>query len=79
MTTEGAIGPSWDEAVAELETILQAIEDEDVSVDVLGEQVERAAALIRHCRSVLARTELRVREAIASLDGAEEVDPGGDA
>lgn len=79
MTTESKSAPGWDEAVAELEAILQAIEDEEVSVDVLGEQVERAAALIRHCRGVLSRTELRVREAIASLEELEDPEADGDA
>ena len=44
----------YGEAIAELEQILDRLERSDVDVDVLAEQVRRAAELIAFCREHLA-------------------------
>lgn len=70
-TTEPAsLEPSPDgygEAVAELESILREIEDDDVDVDVLAAKVSRAAALIEYCRD-------RIVAAREAVDAATELD-----
>lgn len=55
------------EAVTELENILREIEDVEVDVDVLGERVTRASALIDWCRSRILAAREAVEDATADL------------
>lgn len=68
--------PTYAAASAELESILHEIETGDTDIDVLSEQVERAAELIKFCREKLAGTELRVNRVVAQL--TEDSDRGED-
>lgn len=61
------------DAIEELETILEQIEDEDVDLDDLAVKVERASELVDVCREKIDDTETRVRDIIEELD-AEEAD-----
>ena len=63
---------SYAAALAELEGILAAIEEEQVDVDELGVKVKRSAELIRLCRS---RIESATTEIEAIVD---EMETGGD-
>ena len=65
------------DALAELEEILDQLEDDDVDVDVLSSKVERAAVLIRLCRGRIRAAQLRVEEIVADLDDLTD-DPGRD-
>ena len=56
------------DAVAELEQILAVLERDDLDIDVLGPQVERAATLIRVCRDRIAGARLDVERIVADLD-----------
>ena len=56
------------EAVAELEDILSGLESDAVDVDVLATRVQRAAALIRHCRSKIGDARLHVEQVVGELD-----------
>ena len=73
------------EALAELESILGQLEDDDVDVDVLSTKVARAAVLIRLCRGRIRDAQLQVSDIVADLDelacgaGDPDVDtPGAD-
>ena len=66
--------PSYAEAAAELDAILEEIESGDADIDVLAEKVERAAALIRACRERLEATELEVRKVVDELAAEESGD-----
>ena len=44
---------TYDEAYTELQQIAKEIEDESVSIDVLGEKVKRASELIEFCPDLL--------------------------
>lgn len=59
-------------ASQELEQILQQIESGEVDLDVLSDQVERAAQLIAICKAKLAATELKVNEAVANLAAGDD-------
>ncbi len=59
------------EAVRELDAILVEIEAPDVDVDVLGDKVARAAALIEWCRARIVRAEAAVEDATRTLGGPE--------
>lgn len=63
---------SYDEAVVELEEILAQVEDSSMPIDELAPRIERATELVRGCRDVLARTEVRVTEALEALEAADE-------
>ena len=56
------------EALAELEEILDGLEEEDVDVDALAEQVQRASELIELCRSRIGAAKLRIKEVLAKAD-----------
>ena len=56
------------EALTELEVILSGLEDEDVDVDTLAEQVQRAAELIELCRERIGAAKLRIEEVVTNAD-----------
>lgn len=56
------------EALVELEEILEGLEEEDVDVDTLAEQVQRAAELIELCRERIGAAKLRIEEVVANAD-----------
>jgi exodeoxyribonuclease VII small subunit len=62
------------EALAELEAILAGLEREAVDVDHLAERVQRAAALIRLCRSRVASARLEIETVVADLERAADED-----
>lgn len=69
---------TYEAAVTELETIVTALQRDDVSVDELGDKVARGAALVEICRGRLRAAELAVEEVVAALRAADESDPGAD-
>jgi len=56
------------EALAELESILEEIEDDAVDVDVLATRVRRAAQLLRVCRARITAAKVEVTQIVAELD-----------
>lgn len=58
----------YTEALQELETIVQQIENEEVSVDILSEKVKRAALLIKSCKETLKTTEEEVALILKELN-----------
>ncbi len=59
--------PGFREAVAEVESILERLEADEIDIDDLGGEVRRAVELIGLCRAKLDRTETEVREFVAGL------------
>ena len=70
MSDEEQIG--YAEAMRELEEILDALEDDDLDVDVLATKVERASALIQLCRNRIGNARIQVEKVVASLDEPTE-------
>lgn len=64
------------DAMAELESILDDLEDDDLDVDVLASRVERASTLITLCRDRIGAARVQVETVVASLDAV--VPPPGD-
>jgi len=58
---------SYEEAYKKLAEIAKSIESENISVDVLAENVKEAAALIEICQTKLRSTETEVNKIIAQL------------
>lgn len=69
------------DALAELETILEEIEDDAVDVDVLAARVKRAAELLRVCRARITAARVEVTQIVADLDtpldSADDADGSG--
>lgn len=59
--------PNYTEAFAELQEIVQEIEQGEISVDELSEKVKRAALLIKICKSKLSSTEEDVEKILKEL------------
>ncbi|HJP16802.1 MAG TPA: exodeoxyribonuclease VII small subunit [Acidimicrobiales bacterium] len=58
----------YEDALAELQTILNALEEESVDVDLLASQVARADELIRHCRDRIDAARLQVDRVVDALE-----------
>ncbi|MGH9036625.1 MAG: exodeoxyribonuclease VII small subunit [Acidimicrobiia bacterium] len=65
----------FEEARAELEGILAAIDHGDVDLDTLSAKVARAGALLAHCRARITATRAQVEDLVASFD-KDPGDPG---
>ena len=61
--------PGYAEALAELEAILDELDDDRLDVDALAERVQRAAYLVALCRERVAGARLAVEEVVTDLDG----------
>jgi exodeoxyribonuclease VII small subunit len=72
MTEPSTAGPrdaelGYAEAIAELNDILAALDDDSLDVDQLGEKVARAAALITLCRDRIGLARDAVTQVVATL------------
>lgn len=65
----------FEEARAELEAIVAAIDHGDVDLDILSAKVARAGALLAHCRTRITATRAQVEDLVASFDD-DPVEPG---
>ncbi len=64
--TEVELG--YADAVAELARILAVLDDDSIDVDILADQVARAAELITLCRDRINAARLKVDRVVADLD-----------
>ena len=55
------------DSLAELEQILDDLEDDNIDIDLLAERVERASVLIRLCRERIASARTQVDRIVADL------------
>lgn len=70
-TTDAPENPALEnyaDALAELEEILDELEDESLDVDTLATKVERASTLIRFCRNRITSARTQVEQIVADLD-----------
>lgn len=65
---------TYEAAYKELKEIAAEIENETVSIDVLGEKVKRASKLIQYCQAKLRSTESEVNKIIAQMDSKPRPD-----
>lgn len=59
---------SYNQALAELENILKALQADNCDVDKLTALTSRASALLAHCRRRLTATDNELRTILASLE-----------
>lgn len=56
----------YEEAMRELEAIVDRLEREELDIDTLGSQLQRAQRLIKMCKDKLAKTDAEVRKLLKS-------------
>ena len=56
--------PTYAEAIKEIETILLKIENEELDVDSISENVQRASELIKFCKEKLYLSEKEVEKVL---------------
>lgn len=67
------------DAMAELERILEALEEDSIDVDQLAAQVKRASELIRLCRARLTHTQVEIEQVVAEFDASDADQPDSGA
>jgi exodeoxyribonuclease VII small subunit len=65
---------SYRDALQELESILVAIEEEQVDVDDLAVKVRRSAELIRLCRERIEAATMAVEAIVGEMESEEDDD-----
>lgn len=70
MTEE--INLTYNEALAELEKILNSLRSDSCDVDTLAARTRRAAALLNYCRARLTRTEQELDDVLKELAGEQQ-------
>ncbi len=63
--------PAYKDALEEIESIVDEIENETVDVDVLTEKVKRAAFLIKYCKGKLKKTDDEVKKVLKDFEKEE--------
>jgi exodeoxyribonuclease VII small subunit len=62
---------SYDAAYEELMKISQQLESDQISVDLLASQIERAAYLVQYCQEKLRKAESDVQKVMESIKPAQ--------
>ena len=64
--------PTYNEAITEIEEILEKIESGELDVDELTDKVKRVAYLLETCKKKLKTTESEIQKVIDGLEKEEE-------
>ncbi len=68
--------PRFSEALLEIESILRRVEGDDVDIDELATELERAATLLEICRAKIRRAEGEVQQVTSRLVEDQGGGPG---
>jgi exodeoxyribonuclease VII small subunit len=66
MNTKKAV--TYNEAMAEVEEILEKIENEELDVDDLAEKVKRVSVLLKICKDKLLKTNEQVEQILKEME-----------
>jgi exodeoxyribonuclease VII small subunit len=66
MTNKKAV--TYNEAMAEVEEILEKIENEELDVDDLAEKVKRVSILLKICKDKLLKTNEQVEQILKEME-----------
>lgn len=59
---------SYNDAMAEIEEILEKIENEELDVDELAEKVKRVSVLLKICKDKLHKTNQQVEHVLKEME-----------
>ncbi len=59
---------TYTKAMAELEAIVQQLQNENVEVDKLRDMVARASELLRYCKSTLLETDNEIQKILDNIE-----------
>lgn len=59
---------TYGEAMKELQEIMQAVENEELDVDILMQKVKRAAELIKFCKDKLLKTNNEIQKVLDNIE-----------
>lgn len=59
----------YNDAIEEIESILDKMENNQLDIDDLGENVKRVASLIKLCKEKLTKTEQDVEQILKDIEG----------
>lgn len=62
--------PSFTEAIAELEAILQRVDSDATDIDRLADELQRATELLELCRGKIRKAEVEVNQIVQKLSGS---------
>ena len=68
-------GMSFEEALAELQTLVKSLEKGDSKLDEAIASYERGAALQRHCEAKLREAQAKVEKIVIGADGTVSSEP----
>jgi exodeoxyribonuclease VII small subunit len=60
--------PGYKDAIEEIESIVDEIENETVDVDMLSEKIKRAAFLIKYCKQKLRKTDDEIKKVLEEME-----------
>jgi exodeoxyribonuclease VII small subunit len=66
MTTKKTV--TYNKAMAEVEEILEKIENEELDVDDLAEKVKRVSVLLKFCKDKLLKTNEQVEQILKEME-----------
>jgi exodeoxyribonuclease VII small subunit len=69
------VGLSFEDALAELETIVRRLEEGSARLDEAISAYERGALLKRHCETKLQEAQMRVEKIVLGPEGSVGVQP----
>lgn len=58
---------TYEQAVAELESIVQKMQSADCNIDRLADYTRRSLALLRYCKEKLTRTDAEIKRCLEEL------------
>lgn len=58
----------YEEAVAQLEEIVEKMENDELDIDQLSEQLKRAKELVKYCKDKLTKTDEEIKKLLSEED-----------
>lgn len=59
---------TYNDAVIEIDEILNQIENDDLNIDDLSEKVKRVSFLLKTCKNKLVKTETEIQKVLDDID-----------
>lgn len=59
---------TYGEAMSQLQDIMYRIENEELDVDILLEEVKKAATLIKYCKEKLQKTNIEIQKILDKIE-----------